>query len=160
MAKFVKFKIANNNATLAVGGDYSRDVLVNVDDIENVADVVAAGNYSVIVTLKGIVGLDAAQTINYGADADQTVAAGTIGGRILTLQVSKSPIGTATPANADEPVAITVPANMPSQSIIKALTANPGGVAASCQLGKDGAGLPSSNQMYWSSAVFSSDIVL
>ena len=47
MAKFVKFKIANNNATLAVGGDYSRDVLVNVDDIENVADVVAAGNYSV-----------------------------------------------------------------------------------------------------------------
>ena len=54
MAKFVKFKIANNNATLAVGGDYSRDVLVNVDDIENVADVVAAGNYSVIVTLKGI----------------------------------------------------------------------------------------------------------
>jgi hypothetical protein len=49
---------------------------------------------------------------------------------------------------------------MPSQSIIKALTANPGGVAASCQLGKDGAGLPSSNQMYWSSAVFSSDSTL
>ena len=151
MAKFVKFKIANDNATLAAGGDYSRDVLVNVDDIENVGDVVAAGNYSVVVTLKGIVGLGVGH-----ADA-ATVPADTIGGRILTLQVSKSPIGAATPANADEPVAITVPANMPSQSIIKALTANPGGVAASCQLGKDGAGLPSSNQMYWSSAVFSSD---
>jgi hypothetical protein len=153
MAKFVKFKIANDNATLAAGGDYSRDVLVNVDDIENVGDVVAAGNYSVVVTLKGIVGLAPAGYI--AGDL-----ASTIGGRILTLQVSKSPIGTATPANADEPVAITVPANMPSQSIIKALTANPGGVAASCQLGKDGAGLPSSNQMYWSSAVFSSDSTL
>ena len=144
MAKFVKFKITNSDAALAAGGDYSRDVLVNVDDIENVGDVVNAGNYSVIVTLKGIVGLAPAGYI--AGDL-----ASTIGGRILTLTVSTSPTAAA------NPTAITVAQNMPSQSIVRALTANPGGVAASAQLSKDGAGLAANNQMYWSSAVFSSD---
>ena len=149
MAKFIKFRVANN-AALATGGNYSRDVLLNVDDIENVADVIAAGNYSVVVTLKGIVGLEA------GHANDATVPAGTIGGRILTLNASTSANGPAIPGNANEPTAITVSQNMPSQSIIRALTANPGGVAASAQLSKDGAGLVANNQMYWSSAVFSS----
>ena len=144
MAKFIKFRVANN-AALATGGNYSRDVLLNVDDIENVADVIAAGNYSVVVTLKGIVGLD------------NEAAAGTIGGRILTLNASTSASGPAIPGNANEPTAITVSQNMPSQSIIRALTANPGGVAASAQLSKDGAGLVANNQMYWSSAIFSSN---
>ena len=144
MAKFIKFRVANS-AALATGGDYARDVLLNVDDIENVADVIAAGNYSVVVTLKGIVGLD------------NEAAAGTIGGRILTLNASTSASGPAIPGNANEPTAITVSQNMPSQSIIRALTANPGGVAASAQLSKDGAGLVANNQMYWSSAIFSSD---
>jgi len=147
MAKFIKFRVTNN-VVLTGGGDYSRDVLVNVDDIENVADVVATGNYSVVVTLKGIVGLD--------NEAD----AATIGGRILTLNVSTSAIGTAIPGDANEPTAITVAQNMPSQSIVRALTANPGGVAASAQLSKDGAGLVANNQMYWSSAIFSSDNTL
>ena len=49
---------------------------------------------------------------------------------------------------------------MPSQAIIKAMTANPGGVAATAQLGKDGAGGKADDQMYWSSAVFSSDVTL
>jgi len=150
MAKFIKFRVANN-AALATGGNYSRDVLLNVDDIENVADVIAAGNYSVVVTLKGIVGLEA------GHANDATVPAGTIGGRILTLNASTSAIGPAIPGNANEPTAITVSQNMPSQSIIRALTANPGGVAASAQLSKDGAGLVANNQMYWSSAIFSSN---
>jgi hypothetical protein len=147
MAKFIKFRVANS-AALATGGDYARDVLLNVDDIENVADVIAAGNYSVVVTLKGIVGLD------------NEAAAGTIGGRILTLNASTSANGPAIPGNANEPTAITVSQNMPSQSIIRALTANPGGVAASAQLSKDGAGLVANNQMYWSSAIFSSDNTL
>ncbi len=147
MAKFIKFRVANNVA-VGGGGNYSRDVLLNVDDIENVADVVAAGNYSVVVTLKGIVGLD------------NEAAAGTIGGRILTLNASTSASGPATPGNANEPTTITVSQNMPSQSIIRALTANPGGVAASAQLSKDGAGLVANNQMYWSSAIFSSNNAL
>jgi hypothetical protein len=138
MAKFIKFRVANAT-TLAAGGDYARDVLVNVDDIENVADAVAGGVYTTIVTLKGMVGL-----------SDAAIANATIGGRILTLTLSTSAIA------AGNPTAITVSQNMPSQSIVRALTANPGGVAASAQLSKDGAGLVANNQMYWSSAVFSS----
>ena len=139
MAKFIKFRVANAT-TLAAGGDYARDVLVNVDDIENVADAVAGGVYTTIVTLKGMVGL-----------SDAAIANATIGGRILTLTLSTSAIA------AGNPTAITVSQNMPSQSIVRALTANPGGVAASAQLSKDGAGLVANNQMYWSSAVFSSN---
>jgi hypothetical protein len=145
MAKFIKFRVANN-VVLTGGGDYSRDVLVNVDDIENVADAVSgAGVYTTIVTLKGIVGLEA------GHANDAAVPAGTIGGRILTLTLSTSATAAA------NPTAITVAQNMPSQSIVRALTANPGGVAASAQLSKDGAGLVANNQMYWSSAIFSSN---
>ena len=139
MAKFIKFRVANAT-TLAAGGDYARDVLVNVDDIENVADAVAGGVYTTIVTLKGMVGL-----------SDAAIANATIGGRILTLTLSTSAIA------AGNPTAITVSQNMPSQSIVRALTANPGGVAASAQLSKDGAGLVANNQMYWSSAIFSSN---
>ncbi len=139
MAKFIKFRVANAT-TLAAGGDYARDVLVNVDDIENVADAVAGGVYTTIVTLKGMVGL-----------SDAAIANATIGGRILTLTLSTSAIAAA------NPTAITVAQNMPSQSIVRALTANPGGVAASAQLSKDGAGLVANNQMYWSSAIFSSN---
>ncbi len=144
MAKFIKFRVANAT-TLAAGGDYARDVLVNVDDIENVADAVAVagGVYTTIVTLKGMVGL-----------SDAAIANATIGGRILTLTLSTSAIA------AGNPTAITVSQNMPSQSIVRALTANPGGVAASAQLSKDGAGLVANNQMYWSSAIFSSDNTL
>jgi hypothetical protein len=139
MAKFIKFRVANAT-TLAAGGDYARDVLVNVDDIENVADAVGGGVYTTIVTLKGMVGL-----------SDAAIANATIGGRILTLTLSTSAIA------AGNPTAITVSQNMPSQSIVRALTANPGGVAASAQLSKDGAGLVANNQMYWSSAIFSSN---
>ena len=111
MAKFIKFKISNAT-TLAAGGDYARDVLVGVDDIENAADAVNGGVYTVILTLKSIVGL-----------SDAAIANSTIGGRILTLTVSTSPIA------ATNPTAITVSQNMPSQSVIRALTANPGGVS-------------------------------
>ncbi len=145
MAKFVKFKI-QNATTLAAGGNYARDVLVNIDNIENVADAVSGGGvYTAIVTLKGIVGLETA-----GANT-----AGSVGGRILTLTVSTSPIAAA------NPTAITVSGNMPSQAIMKAMTANPGGVAASAQLGLDGGGVRGTDdQMYWDSAVFSSDNTL
>jgi len=123
MAKFIKFKISNAT-TLAAGGDYARDVLVGVDDIENAADAVNGGVYTVVLTLKSIVGL-----------ADAAIANSTIGGRILTLTVSTSPIA------AGNPTAITVSQNMPSQSVIRALTANPGGVSSTCQLGVDGNGV-------------------
>jgi len=147
MAKFVKFKINNATAPGAGGNWGGRDVLIGVDDIENVSDVVSgAGAYSVVVTLKDFVGLTAAAA--QVSDAGQT--AGTIGGRILTLTVSTSV------SAAVNPTAVAVGGNMPSQSIVRAMTANPGGIAASAQLGRDGAGLAADDQMFWSGAVFSS----
>jgi hypothetical protein len=141
MAKFVKFKINNATAPGAGGNWGGRDVLIGVDDIENVSDVVSgAGAYSVVVTLKSFVGL-----------SDAAIANATIGGRILTLTVSTSL------SAAVNPTAVTVDGNMPSQSIVRAMTANPGGIAASAQLGLDGGGVRSTDeQMYWSGAVFSS----
>ena len=151
MAKFVKFRIDNATAPGA-GGDWGgRDVLVSVNDIENVADAVNANIYTVIVTLKGYVGLTAAAA----AITDVGQTAGTLGGRILTLTISTSQTAAA------NPTAVTVDANMPSQSVMRALTANPGGVAASAQLALDGAGVRgTATQMVWSSAVFSSDNTL
>jgi len=141
MAKFIKFKINNATAPGAGGNWGGRDVLIGVDDIENVSDAVSGGGaYSVVVTLKSFVGL-----------SDDAIANATIGGRILTLTVSTSI------SAAVNPTAITVDANMPSQSIVRAMTANPGGIAASAQLGLDGGGVrPTDDQMYWSGAVFSS----
>tara|TARA_R100000951_G_scaffold81825_1_gene69531 strand:- start:292 stop:729 length:438 start_codon:yes stop_codon:yes gene_type:complete len=141
MAKFVKFKINNATAPGAGGNWGGRDVLIGVDDIENVSDVVSGGGaYSVVVTLKSFVGL-----------SDAAIANATIGGRILTLTVSTSL------SAAVDPTAVTVDGNMPSQSIVRAMTANPGGIAASAQLGLDGGGVRATDdQMYWSGAVFSS----
>ena len=48
MAKFIKFPI--RNAEALTGGNGSRDILVNVDDIESVVD--GAGAVTVVVTLK------------------------------------------------------------------------------------------------------------
>ena len=148
MGKFLKFKVANATS-LAAGGDYARDVLVGVDDIENVADAVNGGVYTAVITLKsGFAGLAPAGYI--AGDL-----ASTLGGRILTLTASTSP------SAAVNPTAITVSQNMPSQAIMRALTANPGGVSSSCQLGLDGAGVRGTAiQMYWSSAVFSTDLAI
>ena len=159
MAKFIKFHIsANVNTTIpsAAGGDWGgRDVLIGVDDIENIADLVAGGVYTAIVTLKaGFAGVQAGFTLAGGGDG--TVPATTLAGRILTLTTLYDAAGTPT-----NPVAVTVGSNMPSQCINRALTANPGGVAASAQLGLDGGGVRGTdNQMYWSSAIFSTDVAI
>jgi len=155
MAKFIKFNIANN-ATL-VSGTGSRSVLLDVDKIESISDAVSGGGaYSVVVTLSEYVGLEA------GHADGATVPAGTVGGRILTLLVGTSTIsdpadtqGTGAVAIVN-PATVTVAGNMPSQIINRALTANPGGVSSTCQLGKDGAGLLADDQMYWNQATFSS----
>tara|TARA_R110000744_G_scaffold190311_1_gene309424 strand:+ start:155 stop:604 length:450 start_codon:yes stop_codon:yes gene_type:complete len=149
MAKFVKIHIVNATAP-GSGGDWGgRDVLIPVSDIENIADNTAAGVYTAIITLKsGITGVAPAGYI--AGDLASTVA-----GRICTLTVSTSQTA------ATNPTAVTVDGNMPSQAIVKALTANPGGVAATAQLALDGAGVRGTAiQMYWSSAVFSTDNTL
>jgi len=151
MAKFIKFRI--DNAQALTGGNGQRDVLLDVSKIESIADGAAAG--SVVITLSEYVGLSSA--LAAGAQA-----AGTVGGRILTLSTglntNSAPVSGA--GNLPAIVAPTVPSvyqNMPSQSINKALTANPGGVSSQVQLALDGAGVRGTDsQMYFVQAVFSS----
>ena len=151
MAKFIKFRI--DNAQALTGGNGQRDVLLDVSKIESVADGAAAG--SVIITLSEYVGL--ASVLAAGADPGQ--AAGTVGGRILTLttglNVDSAPVGGGT---AIAPVTVpTIAANMPSQSVNRALTANPGGVSSQVQLALDGGGVRGTDsQMYFVQAAFSS----
>tara|TARA_R110000851_G_scaffold306020_1_gene464219 strand:- start:1248 stop:1712 length:465 start_codon:yes stop_codon:yes gene_type:complete len=150
MAKFIKFRIDNANAL--TGGLGQRDVLLDVSKIESISDVGAAT--SVVITLSEYVGL--ASALVAGADpVSGTAAAGTVGGRILTLT-----LGNSTNQTTGAIVAPTVPSvyqNMPSQSINRALTANPGGVSSQVQLALDGAGVRgTASQMYFVQAAFSS----
>tara|TARA_R100001224_G_C4020712_1_gene149218 strand:+ start:758 stop:1189 length:432 start_codon:yes stop_codon:yes gene_type:complete len=130
MAKFIKFNISNTSDLWDGGVRY-----VNVDQIESVYDVVSGGAYSVQIVLSDYVGLD---------DTSDTV-----GGRVITIVAKKAII--ARGAGGNDPDAITVAGNMPSQAVLKAMSANPGGVVASAQLNKDGAGGKDDDQMYWNS---------
>ena len=142
MAKFIKFRI--DNAEALTGGNGQRDVLLDVSKIESISDIGAAT--SVVITLSEYVGLSS--SLAAGAQA-----AGTVGGRILTLT-----LGTNTNS---APTVPSVYQNMPSQSINKALTANPGGVSSQVQLALDGAGIRGTDsQMYFVQAAFSSDNTL
>lgn len=145
MAKFIKFRIDNANAL--TGGLGPRDVLLDVSKIESVSDIGAAT--SVVITLSEYVGLETA-----GADT-----AGAVGGRILTLTTSST-----TTSTTGAVVAVAVPtiaSNMPSQSINRALTANPGGVSSQVQLAIDGGGVRGTgSQMYFAQAAFTSDVSL
>ena len=145
MAKFIKFRIDNANAL--TGGLGQRDVLLDVSKIESISDVGAAT--SVVITLSEYVGLETA-----GANT-----AGAVGGRILTLTLGNST--NQTTGNIVAPAVPTISQNMPSQSINRALTANPGGVSSQVQLALDGGGVRGvASQMYFVQAAFSSDISL
>ena len=153
MAKFIKFRI--DNAQALTGGNGQRDVLLDVSKIESISDGAAAG--SVVITLSEYVGLEA------GHADGATVPAGTVGGRILTLSTglntNSAPVGGGTAITA-----VTVPTvyqNMPSQSVNKALTANPGGVSSQVQLALDGGGVRGTDsQMYFVQAAFSSSAAI
>ena len=151
MAKFIKFRI--DNAETLTGGNGQRDVLLDVSKIESIADGAAAG--SVVITLSEYVGLSS--SLAAGAQA-----AGTVGGRILTLNLGTNTNSNPVSGGADG-VAIAVPTvpsvyqNMPSQAVNKALTANPGGVSSQVQLALDGGGVRGTDsQMYFVQASFSS----
>ena len=149
MAKFIKFRIDNANAL--TGGLGQRDVLLDVSKIESISDVGAAT--SVVITLSEYVGLEA------GHANDATVPAGTVGGRILTLTLGNST--NQTTGAIVPPTVPTVSQNMPSQSINRALTANPGGVSSQVQLALDGGGVRGvASQMYFVQAAFSSAVSL
>ena len=123
MAKFIKFNIVDSS-TLA-------NQKVHLLDVDNISDISYAGQ-TVSIVLRSPSGA-------FGVD---TASAG-ISGRVVSLEVSTSK------SSLSSAPTITNGSAAPDQAIIKAMTANPGGVAATAQLGKDEAGTPL--QMYWHS---------
>ena len=155
MARFIKFNIMNSS------GDFSSSGYryVNVDDIESVTDVVGGGpGYAVQVVLKGGMSAASIQAAYTGSGATDTAIGATtseISARVLTLLVQNSSI-IAAGANTADPATITDKTRMPGEAIRRAMSANPGGVAASAQLNLDGNGISVAQggtaiQMYWNS---------
>ena len=126
MAKFINFPCVNTNAGQPFGPRY--DVLLNVQDIVKIAAS--------------------------GADGQNA--------KTLIVSLKQSPIGTPDATNPKkvtfavhaDTVATTNPtlnngsANTIYEAVVKAMTANPGGVKSSVSLGKDQATTPL--QMYFS----------
>ena len=131
MGKFLKFQV--RNAATATSATGSREILINVDDIESVID--GAAGATVAVNLKnGPAGALRVWTFTLGttvvSDPADTTGAGAVANVAPTAPLGK---------------------DMPSQSVNRALTANPGGVSSTVQLGVDGAAVPL--RMYFTQAV-------
>jgi len=127
MAKFIKFSVKNSGAAQPLGP--TENVLVNLEDITSVSatGVTGANAKTVVVGLTG----RAAQAAGY---------------RTLTLTVSTSISALVNPT-------IVTGQNNPLVAAVRsAMTANPGGVVASAQLGVDQAATPA--QMYFRTATF------
>ena len=127
MPKFIKFNVVNSAAVSPLGPRES--ILVNIEDITTVAatGVTGANAKTVVVGLTG----RAAQAAGY---------------RTLTLTVSTSV------SAAANPTIVTGNANPLVAAVRSAMTANPGGVVATAQLGSDQAAVPV--QMYFRTAVY------
>jgi len=127
MAKFIKFSVRNSAAASPLGP--TENILVNLEDITSVVATGATGANAktVIVGLTG----RAAQAAGY---------------QTLTLAVSTSI------SAAVNPTIVTGQNNPLVSAVRSAMTANPGGVVASAQLGVDQAATPA--QMYWRTAAF------
>jgi len=124
MAKFLKFDVVKTGTSQPVGA--TQTVLVNVD---NIAEIEATGAATAAKTL-------VVTFINAPS-----------GGQKVTFKVFTSIAGTGNPTfvnGKDNPI---------YDAAIKALTANPGGVAATVSLGKDQATTPL--QMYFTEAAYS-----
>tara|TARA_R100000963_G_C4550822_1_gene43841 strand:+ start:58 stop:471 length:414 start_codon:yes stop_codon:yes gene_type:complete len=130
MAKFIKFDVKNtlNAANLLLQGTR----LLNVDHIGDIAYNAATGAVTIVLTTPA------------GAFGEDTATAG-ISGRVVTAVVTTNTTGA-----AGIPT-ITAGSYDPARAIYKAMTANPGGVVSTAQLGKDQAATPV--QMYWSTYV-------
>jgi len=130
MAKFINFHCVNINAGQPFGPSY--DVLLNVEDIVKIAASGADGQNAktLIVSLKqsaiGTPNATNPKTVTFGVYADQ--------------------VATTNPTLNDGS------ANPIYDAVVKALTANPGGVKSTVSLPKDQAATPL--QMYFSGATW------
>ena len=131
MSKFLKFNIVNTTTPAAQGVE-----LVNVEQIQSVA--YNAGSLTIV--LDGAASTQAAHT---GSGAtDEAVPVLSLSQRVVTLTVVATKDGT-----GGAPT-ITNGAKSPQKAVYAAMTANPGGVQSTVQLGLDEAVTPV--QMYFS----------
>ena len=126
MAKFIKFNVVNSGAASPLGPRES--ILVNIEDITTVAAT-------------GLTGANA-KTVVIGLTGRNSEALY----KTLTLTVSTSVSAAANPTIASGV------ANPLTSAVRSAMTANPGGVTASVQLGVDQAATPA--QMYFRTATY------
>ena len=126
MAKFIKFNVVNSGAASPLGPRES--ILVNIEDITK-------------VTATGATGANA-KTLVIGLTGRNSEA----GYKTLTLAVSTSISALVNPTIASGV------ANPLVSAVRSAMTANPGGVTASAQLGVDQAATPA--QMYFRTATY------
>jgi len=120
MAKFIKFNIVDTSTPA--------NQKAHLLDVDNIGDISYDGTNKVSIVLRSPAG-------------GNSQAAG-IAGRVVEIEVSKAKGALTNPT-------ITNGSAAPDQAIVKAMTANPGGVAATAQLGKDESASPA--QMYWHS---------
>jgi len=142
--KFLKFNIsplANAAGLLASGPQ-----LVNADDISSVA--YAAGTGVLSIVLKGY-----ATTAAAGAGGGAQPARA-LSGRVIQIGCSKSPIA----AGGVNIPTITNGRQSPQKAVYAAMTANPGGIQSSVQLGLDNSAVPV--QLYFTSFAISTAVIV
>ena len=127
MAKFIKFNVQNSAAASPLSP--TEAILVNVEDIRSVSATGASGANAKTVVVK----IDGRNT--------------SLGFSTLTFTVSTSL------STAVNPEIVTGKTNPLTAAVRSAMTANPGGVAATVQLGKDQSSTPI--QMYFRTAAYS-----
>ena len=140
MSKFLKFNIVNTTTPAAQGVE-----LVNVEQIQSVA--YNAGSLTIV--LDGAASTQAAHT---GSGAtDEAVPVLSLSQRVVTLTVVATKDGT-----GGAPT-ITNGAKSPQKAVYAAMTANPGGVQSTVQLGLDESVTP--DQMYFSAFSIATAII-
>ena len=140
MSKFLKFNIVNTTTPAAQGVE-----LVNVEQIQSVAYNAGA----LTIVLEGAVSSQATYTLAGGGDA--VVPATSLSQRVVTLTV------VATKNGAGGAPIITNGAKSPQKAVYAAMTANPGGVQSTVQLGLDESATP--DQMYFSAFSIATAII-
>lgn len=142
MSKFLKFNIVDSAAPLTQGSE-----LVNVDQIQSVSYAAATGVLSLV--LEGAVSSQATYTLAGGGDG--VVPATSLSQRVINITVTTTKDGT-----VGIPT-ITNGSKSPQKAVYAALTANPGGVQSTVQLGLDEAATPL--QMYFSDFAIASEVI-
>ena len=142
MSKFLKFNIVDSAALATQGTE-----LVNVDQIQSVSYVVGTGVLSLV--LKGAVSSQAGYAI--ANDGSATVPATALSQRVINITVTTTKDGA-----AGIPT-ITNGSKSPQKAVYAALTANPGGVQSTVQLGLDEAATPL--QMYFSDFAIATEAI-